>query len=137
VDEIAARLAQLGLFTELSQPQLERLAHDFEEHLFSAGQRILRQGLSGMGLYVILDGEVAVAIDGEERVRLGKGDFFGEVSVLLAQPPTADVVVTSPARCLCIPQPEVRAFLIGYPQVTYRMLQIEARRLASTLRWLA
>lgn len=137
MDEIVDRLSQLGLFSELSQPQLERLAHDFEEHFFSEGQRILRQGLSGMGLYVILDGEVAVAIDGEERTRLGRGDFFGEVSVLLGQPPTADVVVTSPVRCLYIPQPEVRAFLIAYPHVTYRMLQVEARRLASTLRWLA
>jgi CRP-like cAMP-binding protein len=135
MDEMVDRLSRLTLFSDLANPQLEGIAHAFEEELFSQGQRILRQGLSGAGLYVILDGEAAIVIDGEERVRLGRGEFFGEVSVLIGEAPTADVVAVAPLRCLVVPEPEVKGFLVSNPQVLYRMLQAEARRLATTLRW--
>ena len=135
MDEMVDRLSRLTLFSDLANPQLEGIAHAFEEELFSEGQRILRQGLSGAGLYVILDGEAAIVIDGEERARLGRGEFFGEVSVLIGEAPTADVVAVAPLRCLVIPQPEAKSFLVSNPQVLYRMLQAEARRLATTLRW--
>jgi len=135
MDEMVDRLSRLTLFSDLANPQLEGIAHAFEEELFSEGQRILRQGLSGAGLYVILDGEAAIVIDGEERARLGRGEFFGEVSVLIGEAPTADVVAVAPLRCLVVPEPEAKAFLVSNPQVLYRMLQAEARRLATTLRW--
>jgi CRP/FNR family transcriptional regulator, cyclic AMP receptor protein len=135
MDEMVDRLSRLTLFSDLANPQLEAIAHAFEEELFSEGQRILRQGLSGAGLYVILDGEAAIVIDGEERARLGRGEFFGEVSVLIGEAPTADVVAVAPLRCLVVPEPEVKGFLVSNPQVLYRMLQAEARRLATTLRW--
>ena len=66
--------------------------------MFPTGERILRQGLTGSGFYVILDGAADVRIDGEKRATLARGDFFGEVSILLGEPPTADVVATS-TRC--------------------------------------
>jgi CPA1 family monovalent cation:H+ antiporter len=137
LDDLVDRLATLPLFVDLPGPRLSWIAHEFEEQLFPQGQRILRQGLSGSGLYVVTDGEAMVVIDGEERVRLGRGDFFGEVSVLLGEAPTADVVAATPLRCLVVPEPQVRGFLLANPEVTLRMLQSEARRLASTLRWLA
>ena len=73
------------------------VAHTFEEHGYAEGERVLRQGLSGSAFHVILDGEAAVVIDGEQRATLGRGDFFGEVSILLGEPPVADVVATPPA----------------------------------------
>jgi CRP-like cAMP-binding protein len=135
MEDVVERLARLALFSDLGTPALTGIAHAFEEELFPAGQRILRQGLTGSGLYVILDGEATVVIDGEEKARLGRGEFFGEVSALLGEPPTADVVAATPLRCLVVPEPEARAFLLANPQVTYRMLQAEARRLAATLKW--
>jgi CRP-like cAMP-binding protein len=135
MDAVIDSLARLALFSDLGNPQLEGIVHSFEEEMFPEGQRILRQGLSGSGVYVILDGEAAVVIDGQERARLGRGEFFGEVSVLLGEPPTADVVAVTPLRCLTIPGPEAKPFLLANPLVLYRMLQAEARRLANTLQW--
>jgi CRP-like cAMP-binding protein len=134
-DQIVDVLARMALFADLSRPQLEAVAHTFEEEWLPEGQRILRQGLAGTGFYVILDGEAAVVIDGEERARLGRGEFFGEISVLLGEPPTADVVATGPLRCLHLAGPDLEEFLISHPHVTFRMLQAEARRLHTTLGW--
>ena len=128
-------LARLSLFADLSHPQLEALAHSFDEEVFAEGQRVIRQDVTGGGFYVVLDGEAKVVIDGRERARLTRGDFFGEISILTDGPPTADVIATSLLRCLIIPDNELKAFLLKQPSVMYRMLQIEARRLRAANDW--
>jgi CRP/FNR family transcriptional regulator, cyclic AMP receptor protein len=128
-------LARLSLFADLTHPQLEALAHSFGEEVFAEGQRVIRQDVTGGGFYVILDGEAKVVIDGQERARLSRGDFFGELSLLTDEPPAADVIATSLLRCLIIPDHELKAFLLKQPTVMYRMLQIEARRLRAANVW--
>jgi CRP-like cAMP-binding protein len=128
-------LAGLSIFGDLTKPQLEAVAHTFDEQFFTDGERILRQGIAGSSFYVILEGTAAVVIDGVERNRLSRGDFFGEISILLGEPPSADVVALGALRCLVLPGPDVRAFLIAHPQTTYRMLQAEARRLRNSNQW--
>jgi CRP-like cAMP-binding protein len=128
-------LARLALFADLSRPELEAIAHGYDEELFPEGQRILRKGLSGAGLYVVLDGEATIVLDGRELARLGRGEFFGEVSSLLGGAPTADVVARSALRCLVVPGPEVESFLLANPPVCLGMLKAEALRLSRTLEW--
>lgn len=129
------RLAQLALFADLRWPELEAVAHTFEEEVFGEGQRVLRQGISGGAFYVILEGEAAVVIDGQERARLGRGDFFGEISALTGGVPVADVRAETLLRCLSLPGPELESFLLEHPAVMLRMLQAESRRLRDSSRW--
>lgn len=131
IDEIAG----FGLFADLATPQLAGIVHTFDETAFAEGERILRQGLTGSGFHVILDGEAVVVVDGQERARLGRGDFFGEVSILLGEAPIADVVATRPLRCLVLAGPSVERFLLEHPRVMFRMLQAQARRLRAANRW--
>ena len=132
---IADTLGQLALFADLTPTQLEAVAHSHEEDVFAEGERVLRRGLSGGNFYVILEGEAAVEIDGEERHRLARGDFFGEISALTGEPPTADVVASTMLRCLVIPGAQLEKLLLDRPQFMLRMLRMEARRLRSTLEW--
>ena len=134
-DNFVETLARLSLFADLPHPQVEALAHTFTEEVFAAGQRVIRQDMAGSGFYVILDGEAAVVIDGEERARITRGDFFGEVSVLLGEPPVADVVALRAVRCLHLGMAEVEPFLLSNPSVMLRMLQAQARRLRNANRW--
>jgi CRP-like cAMP-binding protein len=133
--ESIERLAQLTLFSDLRWPELEAVAHTFDEEVFSPGQRVLRQGISGGAFYVVLEGEAAVVIDGQERARLGRGEFFGEISVLLGGVPIADVRAETLLRCLVLAGPQLEPFLLEHPPVMLRMLQSVARRLRDTSRW--
>jgi CRP-like cAMP-binding protein len=133
--EIVESLAQLALFADLTPPHLEAIVHSFEEEVFAEGQRVLREGLSGSAFYLILDGEASVIRNGTERSRLARGDFFGEISVLTGEQPSADVVATTMLRCLVVPGPEVERFLVEQPRVMFRMLQAEARRLRGANLW--
>lgn len=134
-EEMVDALAELALFSGLKRPELETIAHTFSEEWYPPGQRILRQGFAGTGFYVILDGDASIRIDGDERARLSKGEFFGEVSVLLGDPPVADVVALQALRVLHLPGPQVEEFLKAHPTVMYRMLQSQARRLRTANRW--
>jgi CRP-like cAMP-binding protein len=129
------RLAQLALFADLRWPELEAVAHTFEEEVFGPGQRVLRQGISGGAFYVIVDGEAVVEVDAQERARLGRGDFFGEISALTGGTPIADVRAETLLRCLALAGPQLEAFLLEHPTVMLRMLQAEARRLRDSTRF--
>src|SRR6266550_2750060 len=95
-DDATETLAGLAIFADLSRPELERVAHSLEERYFAKDERVLREGLSGSAFYIILEGE-AVVIAGTTRVNtLRRGDFFGEISVLLGEAPVADVVGSGP-----------------------------------------
>ena len=120
-ENLVDQLARLSLFADLTDPQLQALAHMFSEEVFAEGQRVLRQDVSGTGFYVIMDGDAKVVIDGEERARLTRGDFFGEISILTGAAPTADVIATSVLRCLVIADTELKPFLHKQPSVMYRM----------------
>jgi CRP/FNR family cyclic AMP-dependent transcriptional regulator len=130
-DEAVDLISSLSLFADLGGPQLEAISHIFEEATFAPGQRILRQGITGSNFYVVVDGEASVKIDGEERANIGRGDFFGEMSLLLGSAPTADVTARTPLRCLVLAGPELHGFLDKYPTVMYRMLVAMARRLSA------
>ena len=134
-EDVIDILASLALFSDLSRAQLDTVVHTMDEEWFGEGQRILRQGFSGTGFYVILDGEAMVSIDGQDRVRLSRGDFFGEISILLDEPPVADVVALRPLHCLVLPRAELSDWLTAMPIVAVRMLQAEARRLRAANRW--
>lgn len=132
---VAGRLAELALFADLSWPELESVAHTFEEEAFPVGTRVLRQGLGGSGIYIVLEGTASVHADGTELNRLGRGDVFGEISVLLGEPPSADVRAETLLRCLVVPGPLVEPFLLDHPTVMLRMLRAEARRVRGADRW--
>lgn len=134
-DEIVDALAGMTLFSDLTAPQLQRVAHAFEERFYPEGERVIREGLTGSAFHVILEGEAQIVVDGTPRVTLGRGEFFGDVSILLGEPPVADVIAMRPLRCLVIPGPEVEPFLVAHPRVMYRMLQAVARRLRNALQW--
>jgi CRP-like cAMP-binding protein len=134
-EELVDTLAGFTLFADLSRPQLTGVVHLFEDVMFAEGERVLRQGLTGSGFFVILDGEASVLVDGREVATLSRGEFFGEASILLGEPPIADVVALRPLHCLVLPGPAVEGFLVAHPKVLYRMAQAQTRRLRSANRW--
>ena len=133
--DVAESLGQLALFADLTPSQVEAIAHSHQEDVFAAGDRVLRRGLSGGNFYVILEGEASVEIGGEERQRLGRGEFFGEISALTGDTPSADVVAATLLRCLVIPAAELEKLLLERPQFMLRLLRTEARRLRGMVEW--
>jgi CRP/FNR family transcriptional regulator, cyclic AMP receptor protein len=133
--EFPELLGRLALFADLPGPELEAIARSGEEVSFGEGEWVIRQGDPQSAVYFIVEGEVAVVIDDEDRRVLPKGSFFGEVSVLLEEPASASVMTRTPVSCLVVPGSEVQEFLVSHPQVMFRVLKAEARRLRTASEW--
>jgi len=129
------RLAGLALFADLSRAELEAVVHSFDEEVFEQGRRVLRHGLGGGNVYVILDGEAVVLIDGVEVRRLGRGEAFGEISALTGDTPSADVVAATVLRCFVVPAAALEEFLLEHPTVMLRLLRSVVRRLQTSPSW--
>jgi CRP/FNR family transcriptional regulator, cyclic AMP receptor protein len=103
--------------------------------VFSEGERVLRRGLRGGSFYLILDGEASVFAGRNKLHTLGRGDFFGEISALTGDTPSADVVADTLLRCFVIPGGELESLLLERPHVMLRLLRVEARRLRTATEW--
>lgn len=130
-------LSGFALFADLTTPELENIVLTFGEVYFAEGERVVRQGLTATGFYVIVEGGATISVGGKERGNLRPGDFFGEISCLLGEPPTADIIAKEALRCLVLAPAAVEAFLVANPHVMFRVLQGEARKLRTTTRWLS
>ena len=136
-EDVVNTIAGFTLFADLTGPQLEEVVHIFDEAWFGADERVLRQGVSGSGFYIILEGTAAIRVNDVERSTLKPGEYFGEISHLLGEVPVADIVAATPLRCLVLPGAQLEVFLLAHPKVMYRLLQGEARKLKNTTKWLS
>jgi cAMP-dependent protein kinase regulator len=132
---LADQLSSLSLFADVGAAELASVAHILDERRFAEGERVIRQGVTGSAFYVILGGEAAIRVNGKDYGKLGRGDFFGEISVLLGEPPVADIVAMRELHCAIIPGPALESFMLGHPKVMWRMLQSEARKLRTATSW--
>jgi CRP-like cAMP-binding protein len=120
----AEELRGVPLFSGLSERQLRRLGRDFKERSFRPGVEIVRQGhMSGVDFFVIVDGDVAVTVDGTEVARLGPGDHFGELALIGERERSSTVIALSQVRCVSMACWHFRRFVNANPDVSWKLLQ--------------
>ena len=71
-----------------------------------AGTTLMLRGSAGRELFFLLEGVVAVDVNGEE-VRLGPGSVIGETAILTGEPRSATVRCTTDVTLLAIPEHNV------------------------------
>jgi len=138
VKEIATFLAKVPLFKELKARQLESLAQTMVTHDYKAGEDIVTQGESGVGLFVIASGEaevVHVRPDATKAVVnvLGDTDYFGELALLTEGPRTASVVATQATQCLVLTRWNFLAVLKRDAEMAVSILEEMAWRFRTAL----
>ncbi len=112
----------------------------FQRH-FEDGEIIFEEGDEGLNLYVIQAGWVEITRSGVSgpRViaRLGPGDFFGEMSIVLGESRTARAVACGPTALLELDGETLEAMCVERPEIGIRMIQRLAMRLIGAERRLA
>jgi glucose-6-phosphate 1-dehydrogenase len=109
-------LDKVPLFKGLDATFLHRLAITLTPAVRDAGQFIVRAGEAGDAMYFICSGE-AEAIDENGRVlnRMGEGEFFGELALLLQKPRAASVRATSECDLFVLSKHDFDKVLKDYP----------------------
>lgn len=123
-------LQRCDLFTALSEEAIADIALHGHEHLYGAGEVVVRAGEPGRTMHIVLDGEVMVtaADDRRELFRLGPGQFFGEMSLVTGAARTATVITAGATRTFVLDEPSFRATLARHPEVAEALSDILAAR---------
>ena len=122
-------LQRVPLFSDLEPRELERLSGSFKERTFDAGQTVASEGEGGAGFFVIESGEAVVSVHGEERGRLGAGDYFGDIALIDQGARSATIVADSDLRCYGLTFWDFRPLVEGDPRIAWPLLQAMAKRL--------
>jgi|SRR5215211_4972972 len=127
--DVVQSLKNVPLFTGVRDKELKRLANVMRESRFNEGEAITTEGRSGVGFFVIEDGEASVAVGGEIVRTLGPGDHFGEIALIDEGPRSATVIASTDLRCHGMAAWEFRAFVQEHPEVAWPLLETLASRL--------
>ena len=107
-------LRAIPIFAPLAPAATERLAAIAAELRFAPGATVFAQGDPGDRFFVIADGAATVTIDGVDRARLERGDFFGEIALLRDVPRTASVAAAGGLRVYALERDDFIAAVTGY-----------------------
>jgi CRP-like cAMP-binding protein len=116
-------LQRVPIFSDLDRKELERIAASMKERTFKAGDKVTEEGQSGIGFFVIADGEAKVTVGGDERRRLGPGDYFGEVALLNETARTATITAETDLHCFGLTSWEFRPLVETHSTIAWKLLQ--------------
>ncbi len=127
-------LAKISLFAALDQAELDVLAAHAITRTYPKNMILINEGDRSDSLYLILSGLAKVFVGDEEGNEvliqiLGPGEYFGELSLIDAEPRSASVMTLEPSRMLIIARDDFIACLHAHVPIAISLLQALANRL--------
>lgn len=123
------RIRSVPLFSEFGDKELHRVAAIAKEVEFPAGKEIAKQGESGVGFHMIVDGEASVVVEDKLHALLTPGSYFGEMSLLDGRPRSATVAAKTDLKTISLTSWDFNALLDQYPELARKLLIELSRRL--------
>jgi CPA1 family monovalent cation:H+ antiporter len=120
---------RLDILTSLDQRQLDRVCRLLRPRFAVPNERILRKGDRGDAVFFIASGAVEVIMP-ERRIRLGSGEFFGEMALLSGRLRQADVVALTYCQLLVLRRSDFERFMEANPEARAMIKQAADARLA-------
>lgn len=122
-------VAKVPIFDGLQPDQLSQITHLLRPLLVVPGEIILRRNDPGDSMYFISSGAVEVRV-APSPIRLGSGDFFGEMALVSRGRRNADVVALGFCSLLVLQARDFDALLAASPTVRQRVQETSRRRAA-------
>ncbi len=128
-------LARVDLFAGLDKKDLQVLTNACQERNYKAGSTLIKQGDTGVGLYVIISGTVRITqANNPDKAEVdlgtaGPGSVLGEMSLLDDLPRSATVTAITDVTALLLPVWEFRTTLRTHPDIALRLLSVLSHRL--------
>ncbi len=123
------------LVVGLPQNYIDEIAKLAVFEAYAANDTLIRKGDASGDLYIILEGNVEVLTEDDERLAtVGPGSVIGEVALVDAQPRSADVMCRGLTHVARLPASELRRYMAQNKEVGFVMLANLCRVLSMRLR---
>ena len=110
------------LFSEFDREELTQILGVTELHQLPLGQVVFRQGDPGDSLFVVVQGQVTLTVDGFDGTpilieTITDGGCFGEVSALAHLPRNVTATTAAPTELLELSRDYLEAVAIAHPRI--------------------
>jgi len=124
-------LRKVRFLAPLKDRAIKRLAGEMTERRVAPGEDLVTQGSSAIAFFVVLEGTVSVIAHGRQVRKLGAGDHFGEIALVLPGiTRTATVRADTPVRVGAMAEWNFKGFVEQHPEVHWPLLVTLAQQIA-------
>jgi voltage-gated potassium channel len=121
-------VARVPLFAELQATDIAHIMRLLHAQQVEPGDVIARRGEPAHSMYFIAAGEVEIELK-HERVRLGAGQFFGEIAALRRTRRTATVTAVSRTSLLMLEARDLHVLMDREPRIAEHIREVARTRL--------
>ena len=134
-------LSKVPAFGSLTTRELKEVGAIVHKRQYRTGEPVFYQGDPGLGMYMIQEGEVSIALGSkdaleEELATLTEGDFFGEIALMDESPRTANAICKSDCTLIGFFRPDLFELIEKKPRlgtkIVIKLAEIIAQRLRKT-----
>ena len=125
--EIQELIETFPLFAKVDEDSQEELLLLFRPKSALPGERVMRKGDRGDGMYFLSSGAVEVQLPGEP-IRLEPGAFFGEMALLSGGRRTADVVAVDFCQFFVLERRDFNMFTAKHPTLRQAVSEMARER---------
>ncbi|MBF8248767.1 MAG: Cyclic nucleotide-binding domain-containing protein [Bacteroidetes bacterium] len=134
-------LSKVPAFGSLTTRELKEVGAIVHKRQYRTGEPVFYQGDPGLGMYMIQEGEVSIALGSkdaleEELAVLTEGDFFGEIALMDESPRTANAICKSDCTLIGFFRPDLFELIEKKPRlgtkIVIKLAEIIAQRLRKT-----
>jgi voltage-gated potassium channel len=125
-------IARVPLFAELDAAAISDIMELLRAQVAESGEVIVRAGDPAHSMYFIAAGEVEVALK-KERLRLGVGQFFGEVAVLRRARRSATATALTRTNLLVLAAQDLHALMQRDSRIAQRIKDVVEKRVGREL----
>jgi CRP/FNR family transcriptional regulator, cyclic AMP receptor protein len=130
---LSKALAEVKLFAGLTEAEKDALGSVATLRRGRAGERIIDQGKPSGRMFIILEGQAEVRVNGRQVLTLSGQSLVGEIEFLDMLPASADVVLLKATDLIELNNAALTALMEKQPRLGYVLIReiagIEARRL--------
>lgn len=120
-------VASVPLFSTLSASAVAEIMRYLSAQSAPAGMLIVRRGETAQSMYFIAEGEVELELP-DQTVRLGVGQFFGEMAILRETQRTANVRALEATKLLVLDAYDLQSLIVRNPEIGECIRQVAASR---------
>jgi CRP-like cAMP-binding protein len=122
-------LRGIALLDGLDDRHLNAVAQLADHLEVEPGAHLITEGAFAHEFFIILDGQVEVAVEGKPVTTLGPGDFFGEVALLRDERRTASCTTITKCRLAVLSKEAFEEVELEMPTVAQHLVDAAAQRM--------